>query len=51
MDFQKVIYENFEKKKHSFHSKHIYIHWSQTFSYIPLYMHKILPTLGNEKEQ
>ena len=30
MDFLKVIYENVEKQN-SFHSKHIYIHWSHTF--------------------
>ena len=31
MDFQKVIYENIEKKKHSFQNKHIQKYESQTF--------------------
>ena len=31
MDFQKVIYENVEKKKQSFHSKHIYLYSHRHF--------------------
>ena len=30
VDFQKVIYENVEKKR-SFHNKHIYVYGSQIF--------------------
>ena len=30
LDFRKVIYENVEKKKHSFRNKHIYIYGSHT---------------------
>ena len=31
MDFWKAVYENVEKKKHSFHNKHISIYGSKTF--------------------
>ena len=31
MDFWKLVYENVEQKKLSFHNKHIYIYGSQTF--------------------
>ena len=50
MDFGKVIHESVEKSN-SFYNKRIYIYGLQTFwshyAYIPLYMHKALPTLGN----
>ena len=73
MDFQKVIYENVEKKHINFCSKHIYtghrrfeVLWSfilyifwrfvlslktSHYAYVPPFMHKPLPTLGNKKEQ
>ena len=64
MDFYKVIYENSEKKPIHFianisaYSSHRHV-WTKVssvfknshYAYIPPYMHKALPTLGNEKEQ
>ena len=39
MDFLEVIYENVEKKKHSFHNKHIYVYGLQTFwSFMKFYL-------------
>ena len=64
MDFYKVIYENSEKNPIHFitnisaYSSHRHV-WTKVssvfknshYAYIPPYMHKALPTLGNEKEQ
>ena len=44
MDFWKKIYEHVEKNKHFFML-------NSHYAYIPPYMNKTLPTLGNEKEQ
>ena len=64
MDFHKVIYENSEKNPIHFITnisayssrRHVWAKVSSVFknshyAYIPTYMHKALPTLGNEKEQ
>ena len=70
MDFQKVIYENVEKKPiqfttniqvrdilsfMNFYFVHIvhYVHILKNsyYAYIPPYMHKLLLTLGDKKEQ
>ena len=44
MDFWKKIYEHVEKNKHFFML-------NSHYAYIPPYMNKTLPTLGNEKEK
>ena len=43
MDFWKVIYENVEKKNHSFHNIHVNMYGSQTFwSFMKFYFVHII---------
>ena len=53
MDSRKVIYENAEKTPLISQQIYLYIRVTDIFhyAYIPPYMHKTLPTFGNEKEQ
>ena len=52
MDFQKVIYENVKKKKHSLHNQHICIYGSQIFwSFMKFYFVHIVKVCFVFKKQ